>query len=76
MVESAITAAKLRGGVARAAQDRGFPALQWCFWGWARVARGGVVSMASRERRVELEKELERVREKVHVAEAELVHHR
>lgn len=32
--------------------------------------------MASRERRVELEKELERVREKVHVAEAELVHHR
>lgn len=76
VAESAMTATRRRGGVARAAQDRGAPALQWCFWGWARVARGGNVAMASRERRVELEKELTRVKERVHGAETALVHHR
>ncbi|CAM9600055.1 unnamed protein product [Laminaria digitata] len=76
VAESAVMATRRRGGVATAAQDRGSPALQWCFWGWARVARGGNIAMASRARRVGIVKELAHAKERAHVAETELVQHR
>lgn len=40
------------------------------------MARGGNVARASKDRRVELEKELACAKERAEAAETELVHHR
>lgn len=41
---------------------------RWCFWGWARVARGGRAAVTKRARRAEAEKELPGVREMLSAA--------
>lgn len=63
VAEAIAIAGRRRGGLAAAAGERGDPALQWCFWGWARLARGGFAARATRARRIEAEKELQGVRE-------------
>lgn len=54
------------GGMLAAATGRGGEsALRWCFWGWARVARGGDAATTTRARRLAGEEELRRVTEQL-----------
>lgn len=68
VAELVATACRRRWGMAAAAEERGAPALQWCFWGWARVTRGGDAAVMTRTKRVEAEVELPSVKERLREA--------
>lgn len=83
VADTVATASRRRGGVAAAAEERGGRALQWCFWGWSRLARQGDAAMERRAARVETEQKLPGVgemlqaaKEKARGAEAERDRHR
>lgn len=68
VAEAVATAGRRRGGMAAAVEERGGSALQWCFWGWARVAQRGEAAVAKKKERIDAQRALPGVREMLKAA--------
>lgn len=68
VAEAVATAGRRRGGMAAAVEERGGSTLQWCFWGWARVAQRGEAAVAKKKERIDAQRALPGVREMLKAA--------